>query len=119
MEYRRHLPHFHPEGRYLFVTWRLYGSLPKKQPEILQATPGHAFAAADRTLAGNRENCWLEDKRVAACVAETIRTGQMQGIYGLIAWVIMPNMCMCSCCRTHLFRKSRTGSRGVQLESAT
>jgi len=27
-EYRRRLPHFQPDGEYLFVTWRLHGSLP-------------------------------------------------------------------------------------------
>ena len=26
--YERNLPHWHPEGRAIFVTWRLYGSLP-------------------------------------------------------------------------------------------
>ena len=31
-EYRRRLPHFHPDGEYLFVTWRLHGSLPVAQP---------------------------------------------------------------------------------------
>ena len=27
--YRRNLPHWHPEGKAIFVTWRLFGSLPK------------------------------------------------------------------------------------------
>jgi REP element-mobilizing transposase RayT len=27
--YRRHLPHWQPEGKLLFVTWRLWGSLPR------------------------------------------------------------------------------------------
>jgi putative transposase len=26
--YRRNLPHWHPEGKTIFITWRLYGSLP-------------------------------------------------------------------------------------------
>src|SRR5258707_7972354 len=26
--YRRNLPHWHPEGAAIFLTWRLYGSLP-------------------------------------------------------------------------------------------
>src|SRR6266704_3636598 len=26
--YRRNLPHWHPEGKSIFITWRLYGSLP-------------------------------------------------------------------------------------------
>jgi hypothetical protein len=24
--YRRNLPHWHPEGKSIFITWRLYGS---------------------------------------------------------------------------------------------
>ena len=26
--YRRNLPHWHPDGKCIFLTWRLYGSLP-------------------------------------------------------------------------------------------
>src|SRR5260370_29510107 len=26
--YRRNLPHWHPDGKSIFITWRLYGSLP-------------------------------------------------------------------------------------------
>src|ERR1035441_4044119 len=43
-EYRRRLPHFHPDGEYLFVTWRLHGSFPVAPPDIIYATPGGAFA---------------------------------------------------------------------------
>ncbi|HET9177449.1 MAG TPA: hypothetical protein VFQ24_03740 [Terriglobia bacterium] len=27
--YRRNLPHWHPEGKAIFLTWRLFGSLPR------------------------------------------------------------------------------------------
>lgn len=27
--YRRNLPHWHPDGKAIFITWRLFGSLPK------------------------------------------------------------------------------------------
>ena len=33
-EYRRRLPHFQPEGEYLFVTCRLHGSLPVAEPPL-------------------------------------------------------------------------------------
>jgi len=70
-EYRRRLPHFHPDGEYLFVSWRLHGSWPVAPPEVTYATPGHAFAAQ---------------------VAETIRDGERQKrFYESQAWVIMPN----------------------------
>jgi hypothetical protein len=64
-EYRRRLPHFHPDGEYQFVTWRLHGSLPVAPPDIVYATPGHAFAAEDRALAQGHGRLWLSDTRVA------------------------------------------------------
>src|SRR5512141_839296 len=33
--YRRHLPHWHPDGVEFFVTWRLYGSLPRSATRIV------------------------------------------------------------------------------------
>ncbi|MGB7762561.1 MAG: transposase [Bryobacteraceae bacterium] len=91
-EYRRHLPHFHPDGVHLFVTWRLDGSLPTPPPDVIYATPGHAFAAEDRALARSDRRLWLSDTRVARQVADTIRAGESQkSFYELQAWVIMPN----------------------------
>jgi REP element-mobilizing transposase RayT len=90
-EYRRRLPHFHPDGEYLFVTWRLHGSLPVAPPDIVYATPGHAFAAQDRALALSHGMPWLSDTRVARQVAEAIGTGECRGFYELSAWVVMPN----------------------------
>ena len=91
-EYRRRLPHFHPDGEYLFVTWRLHGSLPVAAPNVVYATPGHAFAAQDRALAQNLGTRWLSDARVARQVMEAIREGERQKrFYQLQAWVVMPN----------------------------
>ena len=85
------MPHFHPDGEYLFVTWRLHGSLPVVQPDATYPTPGHVFAAEDRALAQNRGVLWLKDTRVARLVAETIRAGEGRNFYELSAWVVMPN----------------------------
>jgi REP element-mobilizing transposase RayT len=91
-EYRRRLPHFHPDDEYLFVTWRLHGSLPVAPPDVIYATPGHAFAAQDRALGQSRGALWLSDMRVARQLAETIREGErQQRFYESEAWVIMPN----------------------------
>jgi putative transposase len=90
-EYRRRLPHFHPDGEYLFVTWRLHGSLPVAPPDVIYATPGHAFAAQDRALAQSHGTLWLSDTRVARQVVEAIRTGESRKLYELHAWVVMPN----------------------------
>jgi REP element-mobilizing transposase RayT len=92
VEYRRRLPHFHPDGAYLFVTWRLHGSLPLARPDVTYATPGHAFVARDRALAQGHGQCWLSDARVARRVGEIIRAGESQKrLYELQAWVVMPN----------------------------
>ena len=90
-EYRRRLPHFHPDGEYLFVTWRLHGSLPVAPPDIVYATPGGAFAAQDRALARSHGTLWMSDTRVARQVAEAIRAGESRKFYELSTWVAMPN----------------------------
>jgi REP element-mobilizing transposase RayT len=41
--YRRKLPHWHPEGRAIFVTWRIFGSLP------IGVVPGMSVWARRRT----------------------------------------------------------------------
>jgi REP element-mobilizing transposase RayT len=91
-EYRRRLPHFHPDGAHLFVTWRLYGSLPVAPLDVIYASPGHAFAAHDRALAQAHGRLWLSDTRVARQIVEAIRTGESRKeFYELQAWVVMPN----------------------------
>ena len=92
-EYRRRLPHFHPSDSYVFITWRLWGSLPAKPDLTRHPTPGHAFAAQDRVLdrhaSGPR---WLHDPRIADIVAEAILIGEFdRRFYQLSAWVVMPN----------------------------
>lgn len=89
--YRRRLPHFHPDGECLFVTWRLHGSLPVPEPDVIYPTPGHLFVAQDRALARASGTLWLSDTRVARQVAETIRAGESRKFYELSAWVVMPN----------------------------
>jgi hypothetical protein len=75
-EYRRRLPHLHPNDAYLFLTWRLSGSLPALLKSHQYSTPGHAFLAADRALDHHSTGPhWL--------IAETILE--------LYAWVIMSN----------------------------
>jgi putative transposase len=90
-EYRRRLPHFHPEGECLFVTWRLHGSMPAAPPDVIYATPGQAFAAEDSALARVGGRPWLSDMRVARRVVEAIRVGESGDLYESLAWVVMPN----------------------------
>jgi len=92
--HERHLPHWQPEGKYLFVTWRLYGSLPKnvvvKQTEV---TPGQAFCDFDRILDQAAFGpLWLKDLRIAALVVNALQFGDSKPkIYELISYVVMAN----------------------------
>ena len=75
----------------MFVTWRLHGSLPRRQPLILGA--GMAFVAMDRLLAtASTGPRWLEDPRIAQVVFDALRYGQERlDLYELRAWVVMAN----------------------------
>ncbi len=88
MEYRRNLPHFQPDGAELFITFRLYGTLP-----AASRCNGRAFVAADRELERTSTGpSWLKQPRIADCVTETIRHGdQARSLYDLVAFVVMPN----------------------------
>ncbi len=100
MFYRRKLPHWHPdttEATFLFVTWRLAGSIPRTRlprPSIATPhSPGRAFLAlnreADKVAVGP---VWLQDARVARVVADALLHGESaRQFYQLRAWVIMPN----------------------------
>jgi REP element-mobilizing transposase RayT len=82
--YQRHLPHWHPEGAALFVTWRLHGSLPR--------TPCALDAAGRKLDRGASGPHWLKDERVAPLVVRSLRFAQDRlGLYELRAWVVMPN----------------------------
>ena len=93
-EYRRRLPHFHPDDTYLFLTWRLAGSLPaRKDATTVFATPGHAFAAYDRVLDRRVSGpLWLKNPRIADLVSGAILIGDVEDISIIFrAWVVMPN----------------------------
>jgi REP element-mobilizing transposase RayT len=111
--YRRQLPHWQPAGATIFLTWRLYGSLPKealarladeksrleKQPAGPDETPRdqalrHSkglFALADKILASNTAGPhWLKDERIAQLVVEALFYHD-GNLYNLLAFVVMPN----------------------------
>ena len=113
--YRRNLPHWHPEGKAIFITWRLFGSLPK-DPSGSTAPPsgapspgcapkkkstgksaratsaGAAFrkfdAELDRAVSGP---VWLRDPKMAGHAEDAIIRGEKLGQYTLHAYVVMPN----------------------------
>jgi REP element-mobilizing transposase RayT len=92
--YRRNLPHWHPEGKAIFVTWRLFGSLPKGTGKSACATEeaGRRFRRIDAEL--DRGACgpvWLRDPQIAAYVEHAILRGEKLRHYNLDAYVVMPN----------------------------
>jgi putative transposase len=90
--HERHLPHWQPEGAALFVTWRLFGSLPNTS--IRESLPSaSAFEALDRKLdLATAGPLWLKDKRVAQCVVDALEYGERElRLYELQAWVLMAN----------------------------
>ena len=90
----RNLPHYYPPEAILFITWRLFGSMPACGMPITQnAKAGSAFIQADRLLdkatTGAR---WLSDPRIAEVVADILERGEHEyRLYERFAWAIMPN----------------------------
>ena len=100
MFYRRRLPHWHPdltEATFLFVTWRLAGSIPRAGlPHPHTGAPlsaGRAFLVLDREMdKAAFGTVWLQDARVARGVADALMYGETgRQFYQLRAWMIMPN----------------------------
>ena len=95
--YARHLPHWQPPGRTIFLTWRLAGSLPatlvKDLAKHQRISPGKRFLMLDRILDKADSNCrWLDDPRIARIIAAAILRGhEEQNLYTLHAFVVMPN----------------------------
>ena len=75
--YERNLPHWHPEGRAIFLTWRLHGSLPKEfvcQLAKFEGDPGKQFLKADSMLDGATSGPrWLSEPRIAGYVEDAAR----------------------------------------------
>jgi putative DNA methylase len=75
-DYRRRLPHIHPPGVFLFITFRLSGSSP-------------ASLTSDSRSCGPH---WLDNPAIASIVAEAIERGEHEfHFYSLRAWIVMPN----------------------------
>ena len=118
--YERNLPHWQPEGKAIFLTWRLYGSLPKRYPcgtatpacagtkrtgkssgvtdagAIIQvqqkADWGRKFRIVDAELdRASHGPLWLRVPEISGYVGDALIRGAELGHYDLHAWVIMPN----------------------------
>src|SRR5579859_3791497 len=91
--YHRRLPHWHPEGTFLFVTWRLFGSLPQAANTSSAVSPRHAFVLMDRRLdRAGFGPVWLRDTRIARSIVEALRFAQDElMLCELRSYVVMPN----------------------------
>ena len=91
--YQRRLPHWRPPACDIFITWRLYGSLPKHiPPPKEQSSPGERFVHYDRYLDLARNGpVWLKDPRIAECIHAAITESQQRGAFRLIAYTLMAN----------------------------
>ncbi|MBL8230207.1 MAG: hypothetical protein JNL98_17085 [Bryobacterales bacterium] len=89
----RRLPHYYREGKWLFVTWRLHGSLPSGQfPPPEKVTSGEAFAAIGRFLdKAVRGPLYLRQPEIAKIVIDAIFQGVTLGHYELAAFVLIAN----------------------------
>jgi putative DNA methylase len=89
---QRRLPHIYAIGQPLFVTFRLYGSLPAGREFPKESmTSGQAFVAMDRLLDTARYGpVHLKRPEVAGLVRSSIQHCAVSDC-DLHAWVIMPN----------------------------
>ena len=94
--YQRNLPHWLPEGKSFFVTWRLHGSLPmiflKKLHEDSESEHGKKFLCFDSKFDGaNFGPVWLKNPQMANIVVAAMYRVAQRGWCAVHAYVLMPN----------------------------
>jgi len=79
----------------VFVTWRLWGSLPQERlPAHL--TSGEAFVALDRLLDTARIGpVYLRQDQIAGMVRDHLQALGAEGLCSLDAYVVMPTKYTC------------------------
>jgi REP element-mobilizing transposase RayT len=90
---QRRLPHIYPEGRWLFVTWHLHGSLPTSRlAPPNKSTAGEAFVWMDRYLDSARSGpTFLKQDAIAQAVVDSLFKGRELSHYQLGSFAIMTN----------------------------
>ena len=93
LEFRRRLPHRYPDGKWLFITWHLRGSLPHAlYPPAHKLSAGQAFVWMDRYLDSARVGpTHLRHHDVAEIVVTALKRGAQLNHYDLRAYVVMAN----------------------------
>jgi putative transposase len=124
--YHRNLPHWHPAGRSIFVTWRLHGSLPQTVVNQLRITRqqlskrkllSDASWTSDRTVMEYKRlfakvdaildkaktgPVWLKEQEIAGLVQQALLE-KYAHLYTLWAYVVMAN-------HLHVFLKPKNDS---------
>src|SRR5690348_8288485 len=89
--YARRLPHYHSIGQPMFLTWRLYGSLPPNRSFPALSTSGEAFVVMDRLLdSASTGPLSLRNPEIAVMTVEAIHFRDRK-LYRLHSYVVMPN----------------------------
>ncbi len=90
---RRRLPHDYPQGKWLFLTWHLHGSLPHGRfPPPAKVSAGEAFVWIDRYLdQATSGPLYLRQPAIARIVIDSLHKGTALGHYELGAFVVMAN----------------------------
>ena len=91
--YQRRLPHWQPPDCDIFITWRLWGSLPRRvtlpKPS---SSPGQTFVHYDSILDHARSGpLWLKDSRIAECVVTSLSDSQHNKLFELRAYALLAN----------------------------
>ncbi len=91
--YRRRLPHWDIPETPLFITWRLWGSLPQERSFAREdLTSGEAFVAMDRLLDTTRIGpVYLRQDKIAGMIRDHLQSLVAEGLCSLDTYVIMPN----------------------------
>src|SRR5215831_11119929 len=91
--YRRRLPHIHPDGSWIFLTWHLHGALPQSRyPPPGKLSAGQAFVWIDRYLDTTRDGPhYLKRPEIAQIVVDALHEGMNLGHYELGPYVVMSN----------------------------
>ena len=87
------MPHWHPPGQDIFLTWRLKGSLPSHIRNISsQDDPGKRFREVDRELdRAHAGPLWLREPCIAQCILAALRKAQRSHLVNVHAYAIMVN----------------------------
>jgi putative transposase len=95
--YKRNLPHWHPEGKCIFLTWRLYGSLPAGFVRGLRLNgklaPAEEFRLAEKLLDRPPQGpLWLKNPSVADAMVDVLlhRAFELRR-YDLHSYAVMAN----------------------------